>query len=179
MKSSSTHTFFHCRDFLGETVQTRIFSNSCMQFRLFASIINIRTNDFKHFTLSMLAGLLMWSIILILTLTFSSQIDVFNNSFRAIKAVYSRPFSGLVTPRCIFFNLFIQHVTHTCICQDTRIAILFVLQHQKFTKPSVIFFNCGSQVCKLLWVPYVLKQEAERVPALPPVVRAVIPTESR
>lgn len=176
MKSSSTHTFFHCRDFLGETVQTRIFSNSCMQFRLFASIINIRTNDFKHFTLSMLAGLLMWSIILILTLTFSSQIDVFNNSFRAIKAVY---FFWASYTEMHFFNLFIQHVTHTCICQDTRIAILFVLQHQKFTKPSVIFFNCGSQVCKLLWVPYVLKQEAERVPALPPVVRAVIPTESR
>lgn len=68
---------------------------------------------------------------------------------------------------------------HTCVYHDIRIAILPVLQLQKITELSAIFLNCDSQVCKLPGTPHVLQEEAERVPTVPPVVEAVIPTQPR
>lgn len=63
---------------------------------------------------------------------------------------------------------------HTCIVNNIRIAVLLVLQHQKVTEPSAIFFYHCRQVCKLLQDPQVLQEETECVPTLVPVVGAVI-----
>lgn len=63
---------------------------------------------------------------------------------------------------------------HTCIDNYIGIAVLLVLQHQKVTEPSAIFFYHCRQVCKLLQDPQVLQEETECVPTLVPVVGAVI-----
>ena len=76
---------------------------------------------------------------------------------------------------CVLLNL----LHHTCICQHIWIAVLLVLQLQIVTELFAVFFYRCSQVCKLLRVPRVLQEEAERVATLHPVAGAVIPAEAR
>lgn len=66
----------------------------------------------------------------------------------------------------------------TCVGNYTGVAVLFVLQLQKFTELSAIFLDDCCQVGKLVQDPQVLQEEAERVAALVPVVGAVIAAQT-
>lgn len=73
----------------------------------------------------------------------------------------------------------IQCGRYTSVGDDAGVAVLLVLQLQKFTELSAIFLHSRCHVCELVQDAQVFQEEAERVAALVPVVGAVITTETR
>lgn len=68
---------------------------------------------------------------------------------------------------------------YTSVRDDAGVAVLLVLQLQKFTELSAIFLHGRCHICELVQDAQVFQEEAERVAALVPVVGTVITTETR